>query len=98
MAPSLQDLIDHLLAEIALCGDQGGFLFLTSLVSYLLCFFPLFLHVAASAPTSLSIPSVSRVSCHSSNKTARHVYSLASSSYRTSFTTLTLTNMHRRIS
>ncbi|KAF7133864.1 hypothetical protein CNMCM5793_005276 [Aspergillus hiratsukae] len=24
MAPSLQDLIDHLLAEIALCGDQGA--------------------------------------------------------------------------
>lgn len=60
MAPSLQDLIDHLLAEIALCGDQGGFV-LTSLSS-ITCVFPLFLHVAASAPTSLSISNLSAVS------------------------------------
>ena len=32
MAPSLQDLIDHLLAEIALCGDQGMCVRLVSLI------------------------------------------------------------------
>ena len=39
MAPSLLDLIDHLLAEIALCGDQGGFVSHISGV-VLVVFFP----------------------------------------------------------
>lgn len=35
MAPSFRDLIDYLLSEIAICGDQGmsDFLFLSPLVS-----------------------------------------------------------------
>lgn len=35
MAPSLQELIDYLLAEIALCGDQGRSFFFWSAASLL---------------------------------------------------------------
>jgi hypothetical protein len=57
MAPSLQDLIDHLLAEIALCGDQGGFLSRISVVDLL--WFSTIAACCCIRTTSLSIPNLS---------------------------------------